>query len=109
MHIVRLDQLLVYLENNRGCLMDLLKTNLPEIKVIQPEGTYLAWLDCRELGLLPDPYNFFLYNAKVALNDGKSFGSNGIGFVRLNFGCPKSILTDALVRMTEAVTTKKKA
>jgi cystathionine beta-lyase len=103
-----LDQLLVYLENNRDYLMDFLKTNLPEIKVIQPEGTYLAWLDCRELGLLPDPYNFFLYNAKVALNDGKSFGSNGIGFVRLNFGCPKSILTDALVRMTEAVRINKK-
>ena len=98
-----LDQLLNYLEGNCDYLMDFLKTHIPEIKVIQPEGTYLAWLDCRELDLQPDPYNFFLKKAKVALNDGKAFGENGSGFVRLNFGCPRSTLTDALVRMADVL------
>ena len=102
-----LDELLVYLEANRDFLVDFLKVHLPEIKMIKPEGTYLAWLDCRKLELMPDPYNFFLSKAKVALNDGLAFGENGKGFVRLNFGCPRSILTDALVRMAEAVRSRK--
>ena len=98
-----LDQLLIYLERNREFLIGFIKTNLPEIKMVQPEGTYLAWLDCRSLELLPDPYNFFLNKAKVALNDGQAFGENGKGFVRLNFGCPRATLTDALVRMVDAI------
>ena len=98
-----LEQLLEYLEGNRDYLMDFLRTHLPEVKMNQPEGTYLAWLDCREMDLQPDPYNHFLSKAKVALNDGGAFGENGNGFVRLNFGCPRSILTDALVRMAGAV------
>jgi len=103
-----LDELLVYLEANRDFLVDFLKSHLPEIRMIDPEGTYLAWLDCRKLGLQPDPYNFFLSKAKVALNDGLAFGENGKGFVRLNFGCPRSILTKALGRMAEAVRSRKK-
>ncbi len=98
-----LDQLLAYLEENCDFLIDFLNTHLPEIKVIKPEGTYLAWLDCRELDLFPDPYNFFLNKAKVALNDGQTFGENGNDFIRLNFGCPRATLTDALVRMVDAV------
>jgi cystathionine beta-lyase len=98
-----LDQLLFYLEENRDFMIDFLNTHLPEIKVIKPEGTYLVWLDCRKLELIPDPYDFFLTKAKVALNDGKAFGENGKGFVRLNFGCPRSILTEALVKMVESV------
>ena len=103
-----LDELLVYLEANRNFLINFLKMHLSEIKMIKPEGTYLAWLDCRKLNLLPDPYNFFLSKAKVALNDGLAFGGNGKGFVRLNFGCPRSILAEALVRIAEAVSSKEK-
>ncbi len=102
-----LDELLVYLEANRDFLFGFLNEHLPEIKMIKPEGTYLAWLDCRELDLQPDPYLFFLNKAKVALNDGWAFGENGKGFVRLNFGCPRSILVDALMRMAEAVNSGK--
>jgi cystathionine beta-lyase len=102
-----LDELLAYLEENCDFLDDFLKIHLPEIDMIKPEGTYLAWLDCRKLELLPDPFNFFLKKAKVALNDGQSFGESGKGFVRLNFGCPRSTLTDALVRMANAVRTGK--
>jgi cysteine-S-conjugate beta-lyase len=98
-----LDQLLKYLEGNRDYLLDFLKNHLPEIKMARPEGTYLAWLDCRELELKPDPYNFFLNKAKVALNDGQTFGENGKGFVRLNFGCPRAALSAALNRMADAV------
>jgi len=67
-----------------------------------PEATYLAWLDCRATGL-SDPYTFFLEHAKVALNDGKTFGPGGKGFVRLNFGCPRALLDDGLARMAAAL------
>ena len=70
-----------------------------------PEGTYLAWLDCRDAGpARGDPHAFFLDRARVALNDGSAFGPPGRGFVRLNFGCPRAILSDALDRMRGALT-----
>ena len=67
------------------------------------EGTYLAWLDCREAGITGTPANFFLENPRVGLNDGAWFGDEGKGFVRLNFGCPRATLTEALERMAEAL------
>ena len=93
-----LDELLPYLQANRDFLEDFVKCELPGMKMTKPEGTYLAWLDCRELNL-DNPYEFFLKNARVALNDGRTFGTGGTGFVRLNFGCPRSILKEALRRM----------
>jgi cystathionine beta-lyase len=72
-----------------------------------PDATYLAWLDCRALiarGVLTQPLDkFFLERARVALSDGVPFGPGGNGFVRLNFGCPQSILLEALDRMTAAL------
>ena len=68
-----------------------------------PEGTYLAWLDCRELGIEGKPAEFFQNQAKVAMNDGEWFGKGGQGFVRLNFGCPHSMLEESLNRMKEAI------
>jgi cystathionine beta-lyase len=94
-----LGQLMVYLQMNRDFLGDFVKENLPGIMMYSPEGTYLAWLDCRALELPEGPYRFFLKNAKVALNDGKTFGTGGEGFVRLNFGCPRAELVEALERM----------
>ncbi|MBS4062078.1 MAG: putative C-S lyase, partial [Bacteroidetes bacterium] len=58
-----------------------------------------SWLDCRALNLAPDPYQFFLKKAKVALSNGADFGEGGQGFARLNFGCPRSTLEEALHRM----------
>lgn len=98
-----LADLLVYLEANRDYLLNFVQANMPEIKIHQPQGTYLAWLDCRALGLEPDPFHFFLNNAKVALNDGNTFGQPGEGFVRLNFGCPRATLQEALERMAAAL------
>ena len=63
------------------------------------EATYLAWLDCRETGIPGSPFRYFLKEAQVALNDGVEYGRGGEGFVRLNFGCPRGTLTEALERM----------
>jgi len=98
-----LDQLLPYLEANRDFLYDYVRAELPGIQMAKPEGTYLAWLDCRELGLAPDPYEFFIKNARVALNKGATFGHGGEDFVRLNFGCSRATLTEALQRMKHAL------
>lgn len=98
-----LEQLLVYLEENRNVLCEFVEKNLKGIRVASPEGTYLAWLDCRAAAIEGDPYKFFLEKAKVALNDGKSFGKGGDGFARLNFGCSRATLLEGLSRMEEAL------
>jgi cystathionine beta-lyase len=98
-----LDALLVYLEANRDYLLEYVATHMPGVKCHRPEGTYLAWLDCRDTGIPGNPQEFFLEHARVALNDGVSFGAGGVGFVRLNFGCPRTTLTEALERMRAAL------
>jgi len=102
-----LDALLVYLEANRDLTVKFVNERLPGVRITAPQGTYLAWLDCRSLGLETDKegdFNpFFEKQAKVALNDGSWFGAGGEGFVRLNFGCPRAILIEALERMEAAV------
>jgi cystathionine beta-lyase len=98
-----LDQLLAYLEGNRDFLCSFVAARLPGVKMFCPEATYLAWLDCREAGIEGKPSDFFLKNARVAMNDGAAFGSGGEGFVRLNFGCPRPMLVEALERMEAAL------
>jgi cystathionine beta-lyase len=98
-----LQEAIDYLEANRDFLADYFRDHFPRIGFHKPEGTYLAWLDCRELALGMDPYEFFLKEAKVALNCGLDFGQEGNGFVRLNFATPRSILHEALERMRAAL------
>jgi cystathionine beta-lyase len=98
-----LDQVLRYLQANRDFLCQYVDEHLAGIRTSQPEGTYLAWLDCRQAGLPENPHKFFLQDAKVALNDGATFGRGGEGFVRLNFGCPRSTLVEALERMRNSL------
>ena len=98
-----LDELLVYLAGNRDYLVDFVADNFPKIKMWRPDGTYLGWLDCRALALKSSPYEFFLKEAKVALNDGGQFGKPGEGFVRINFGCPRALLVAGLHRMQFAL------
>src|SRR5881296_1114708 len=99
-----LDELLRYLEANRDFAMDYVRTRLAGVAMYPPEATYLAWLDCRNAGAASaDPFTFFLDKARVALSDGGLFGHGGGGFVRLNFGCPRAMLTEALERMREAL------
>ena len=100
-----LDELLRYLEANRDFVSEYVRTRLPGVAMHPPEATYLAWLDCRSAGEAGrDPFTFFLENARVALNDGALFGPGGAGHVRLNFGCPRSMLAKALDQMRKAVT-----
>ena len=98
-----MDQLLVYLEANRDFLHDYVRRELPGITLTKPEATYLAWLDCRQAGIQGNPFEFFLREARVALNDGAEFGPGGEGFVRLNFGCSRATLVEALERMKRAL------
>ena len=99
-----LDALLDYLESNRNYLYDFVNNQLPGIQMAKPEGTFLGWLDCRKSKFKTKPSEFFKENAKVMMNDGEWFGKGGKGFTRINFGCPREILADALVRMKEALT-----
>ncbi len=94
--------LVEYLEGNRDFLVDYVGKHLPGVRVKAPEGTCLAWLDCREAGIAGDPTRFFLKRARVALNPGESFGRGGEGCVRLNFGCPRALLREGLERMRRA-------
>jgi len=98
-----LEQVLSYLEENRNFLYQYISNKMPEIKMGLPEGTYLAWLNCQEAGIQGNPYEFFLEIGRVAFNDGGSFGTGGEGYVRLNFGCPRIYLIDALNRMQTAL------
>ena len=99
-----LDELLRYLENNRDFLVKYIRANFPGIGVGVPEGTYLAWLDCREARIPnDDPFTFFLETGRVAFNDGATFGRGGQGFVRLNFGCPRRLLVQGLERIGHAL------
>ena len=98
-----LDQVLGYLKENRDFLSRTIRDQLPGVRMARMEATYLAWLDCRDSGISGKPFDFFLTKAKVALNDGVEFGRGGEGFVRLNFACPRKILTEALDRMGAAL------
>jgi len=99
-----LEQVLRYLEANCDSLRQYLAEHLPAIHMAKPEGTYLGWLDCRRLGVEGKPFEFFLKQARVALGDGALFGRGGEGFVRLNFGCRRATLLEALEKMRRAVT-----
>ncbi|MCL6430190.1 MAG: PatB family C-S lyase [Anaerolineae bacterium] len=98
-----LDEALRYLEANRDYLLREVPARLPGVRMASPEATFLAWLDCREAAIPGNPYEFFLREARVALNDGATFGRGGEGFVRLNFGCPRALLEEALQRMQRAL------
>ncbi|MFC6340263.1 putative C-S lyase [Pseudomonas sp. CCM 7891] len=97
-----LEALVKYLQANRDYLLDAVQTRLPGIVMHAPQGTYLAWLDCSALGL-EDPQRFFLEQAKVGLSAGIEFGDDSQQFVRLNFGCPRSMLEEGLQRMERSL------
>jgi len=97
-------QVMEYIENNLDWLRNYLTENLPEIKLIEPEGTYLIWLDCRELGMNAEELEDFMLNkAKLWLDEGAIFGRAGAGFERINIACPRSTLEEAMDRLAKAV------
>ena len=111
-----LDALLKGLDHNRSLLVSLVHTHLPLVDLVRPEATYLAWLDCRQLGLhsttpqngpgvvsdLSGPARMFLDHARVALSSGHVFGTGGAGFVRINYATSSAILRDAVQGMGAA-------
>ena len=98
-----LDALLAHLEGNRNFLHAFVAERLPGMRMVLPAATYLGWLDCREFGLEPDPYRWFLDRARVGFNDGRDFGDGGEGHVRINFATSRAILAQVLERMEEAL------
>ncbi len=100
-----LEQVLAYLDDNFAFLQKYLAERIPAIDVIELQGTYLAWLDCRKLGLDDQGLRrFFREKAKVGFDDGYVFGEAGSGFQRMNIACPRALLEEALSRIEKAVT-----
>jgi cysteine-S-conjugate beta-lyase len=98
-----LDQLLVYLAENYRFTVEFLAGRLPRVKAFPLEGTYLAWLDVRDLGLADAEVKERLLQSRVWLDEGVKFGREGRGFQRLNLACPRSILAEGLERMAAAL------
>jgi cystathionine beta-lyase len=98
-----LDELLAALDAKRRRLATLLAEHLPAVGYSPPEASFLAWLDCRVLGLGDDPAAAFLERGHVALEPGLKFGKQGRGFARLNIGTSDELLTEAVRRMAAAV------
>ncbi|WP_226897955.1 MalY/PatB family protein [Paraclostridium bifermentans] len=93
-----------YLEGNMDFAVDYIEKNMPKLKVRKPQGTYLLWVDFSELGLSDDEVaKFLVENAKVALNNGPSFGIGGQGYQRINLACPRSMVEEALTRIKNAI------
>lgn len=99
-----LDALLVYLEKNKNLVRKFLAEQLPEIKLIEPEGTYLLWLDCAGLGLDEKKLReFFINNCKLGMNPGSVFGKGGSGFMRMNIGTSTAVVAAAMQAIADAV------
>jgi cystathionine beta-lyase len=95
-------QMLEYIEGNILFVDDYLKKNIPKIKAVIPQASFLLWLDCRELGLNhAELISLFVDKAHLALNDGEIFGPGGKGFMRMNIGCSRIILEQALRQLLE--------
>lgn len=91
-----LEQMLVYLQENMQLVRTYLKENLPQVVPMEPEATYLVWLDFNALGLSDEELNERLLKAGVGLNRGVQFGKQGSGYMRINIGCQRSTLLQAL-------------
>jgi cysteine-S-conjugate beta-lyase len=98
-----LDELLAALDANRRRLAELVSEHLPAVGYRPPDASFLAWLDCRRLGLGDDPAAAFRDRGRVALEPGLRFGAPGRGFARLNFGTSEELLGEAVARMAAAI------
>ncbi len=99
-----LDAVIQYIDANLDRLDAYLKQHIPQLELLRPEGTYLAWIDCRKLGLSPEELGaLFFDQAKLYLDEGQIFGTEGEGFMRINVACPRGRLNKALTRLQRAV------
>lgn len=101
-----LDALKTYLAGNVAYIHQFLAERLPKVKLVEPQGTYLVWLDCRALGLTPEQLEDLVVNrAKLWTDGGAMFGPEGEGFQRINIACPRSTIKQALLQLEQAVGT----
>ncbi len=99
-----LDELLVYLERNRDFLTDFIEKNIPELKVIKAEATYLLWIDIKELNIDSIKFTKRLEElGKLRVIAGATFGENADNFIRINIACPFETLKDGLNRLKDGV------
>ncbi len=99
-----LEQCIDYLQGNLDELVQFFEEQLPQVKVIRPEGTYLVWIDCRAIAEDAQTLKELMYReAKVAFNEGSTYGKEGEGFLRVNIACPRSLMREGLKRFAEAV------
>lgn len=99
-----LDALMRYLEATRDFAADFIAREIPQIKLIKPEATYLLWLDCRDLGMSDTELrDFFIKKCQIGMNPGTVFGEGGSGFMRMNIGTRRAVIVDALQRIKIAL------
>lgn len=99
-----LDELLKYIEENIAAVEDFFAREIPEIRPVRPQASFLTWLDCRKLGMTqPELVDFFVNKAHLALNDGTMFGRQGQGFMRMNIAMPRRQLLAAMQQLADAV------
>lgn len=99
-----LEQVKEYIEGNFAYIEDYCQRNIPQIQPNFPEGTYLVWFDCRQLGMDKDElHNFMLEEAGIAMDDGFWFGGEYAGYMRMNVACPRSIIAKALEQWKNAI------
>ncbi|WP_036877596.1 MalY/PatB family protein [Xylanibacter oryzae] len=97
-------QMLEYVEGNIDYVIEYCAKNIPQIKPLRPQASFLLWLDCRDLNLNHEQLNdLFINKANLALNDGEMFGKGGEGYMRLNVGCPRALLNEAMDRLKTAI------
>jgi len=102
-----LQQMRQYVMENVRFVDEFLQREIPRIKAYPPQASFLLWLDCRNLNLNQEEIvDFFTNKARLALNDGSMFGAGGEGYMRMNVGCPRSILNQALLALKKAVEKK---
>jgi len=102
--------MLRYVEGNVTWLKNFLETELPMIRMIKPEGTYLAWLDFRDLNYSQRALKHFLvHEAGIGMSDGILFGPEGEGFQRMNLACPRSLIIRGMEQLKQALDREKKS
>ncbi len=97
------EKMLGYIQANRDYLSQEIASRFPAIRLVKAQATFLAWLDCRDMDLTPDPQAFFLEHGKVGFSAGSEFGVAYGDYIRVNFGCPRSLLSEGLNRMEHAL------
>ena len=99
-----LEALLDYLRGNQEHFAAEIAKSLPQLKVFKADGLYLAWMDCRALGMAPEALEkFMLTKARVWFDKGQKFGPEGHGFMRVNLGCPRATVDECLSRLKRAL------